>query len=164
MGYWARTLHIPPELLWFRLPAKEGLQPPVSEAVSSSYPATPASNRVLESPVDIVARRAELQASSLTGELVAELEQLLANLPDRYETAGPLSLAPEVVDARQLVHQLLTGNQRLKQRATLFELAGRLSGQLSYMAVNLGNFCGRGSMCRASQPSLSMLPVGLRQT
>ncbi|MBV9141113.1 MAG: hypothetical protein JO115_09365 [Pseudonocardiales bacterium] len=87
-----------------------------------------------------MARRAELQVSSLTGELVAELEQFLVGLPDRYEVSGPLILAPEVVDARRLVHQLLARNQRLKQRARLFELAGQLSGQLSYMAVNLGDF------------------------
>jgi tetratricopeptide (TPR) repeat protein len=98
------------------------------------------SNRVLEAPAGIVARRAELQVSSLTGELVAELERFLADLPDRYETTGPLILAPELVDARRLVQQLLARNQRLKQRARLFELAGQLSGQLSYMAVNLGNF------------------------
>ncbi len=95
---------------------------------------------MLESPAEIVARRAGLQTSNLTSELLAELEQFLTGLPDRYETAGPLALAPEVVHARQLVHQLLAGNQRLRQRARLFELAGHLSAKLSYMAVNLGNF------------------------
>ncbi|MGH4016809.1 MAG: hypothetical protein ACRDSL_23325 [Pseudonocardiaceae bacterium] len=76
----------------------------------------------------------------MTGELMAELERFLTGLPDRYETAGPLVLAPETVQARRLVHQLLAGNQRLSQRARLFELAGQLSGLLCYMAVNLGNF------------------------
>ncbi|MGB9279697.1 MAG: hypothetical protein WCB57_06350 [Pseudonocardiaceae bacterium] len=94
----------------------------------------------LESPTEIMARRATLHTSALTAELLADLEQLAANVVDRYETEGPLTLAPEAVQARRLVDQLLTGNQRLHQRARLFELAGKLSGQLSYMAINLGNF------------------------
>jgi transcriptional regulator with XRE-family HTH domain len=71
--------------------------------------AGPTRRSALESPTEILARRATL-------------------------------LAPETVQARQLVDQLLAGNQRLHQRARLFELAGRLSGQLSYMAINLGSF------------------------
>jgi tetratricopeptide (TPR) repeat protein len=136
--YWARVLRIPPELLWFRFPGEKhqlaAVEPASGNLTMSS------SNRVLEAPAEIMARRAELQVSSLTGELVAGLERFLADLPDRYETTGPLILAPEVVGARRLVQQLLARNQRLKQRARLFELAGQLSGQLSYMAVNLGNF------------------------
>ena len=95
---------------------------------------------VLESPTAIMARRATLHTSALTAELLADLEQLVVNVVDRYEAEGPLTLAPEAVQARRLVDQLLTGNQRLHQRARLFELAGKLSGQLSYMAINLGNF------------------------
>jgi transcriptional regulator with XRE-family HTH domain len=140
LQHWAQTLRIPPRRLWFQLPAEKKRQP-ATTAPAVGHPANAgASNGVLEPPTEIVARRAELQTSGLTGELVAELEQFLLDLPDRYETAGPLILAPEVVDARRLVHRLLKGNQRLKQRAQLFELAGRLSGLLSYMAVNLGNF------------------------
>jgi transcriptional regulator with XRE-family HTH domain len=138
LAYWARVLRIPPRLLWFRFPDEKHQ---LADAEPAGLdPKVLVSNGVLEAPAEIVARRAELQVSSLTGELVAEIEQFLADLPDRYETAGPLTLAPEVVDARRLVHQLLARNQRLKQRARLFELAGQLSGQLSYMAVNLGNF------------------------
>lgn len=126
---WARVLRIPAALLWFDLPGEP--RAPVSAQTA---------HRVLESSTEIVARRAELQASSMTDELVAELKLFLAGLPDRYETAGPLVSAPEVVEARRLVHRLLAGNQRLNQRAILFELAGKLSGLLCYMAVNLGNF------------------------
>ncbi|MGH3885254.1 MAG: hypothetical protein ACRDSZ_01585, partial [Pseudonocardiaceae bacterium] len=140
LQHWARVLRIPPRLLWFQLPAEDGRQPVTTEPVSSRLADALVSNGVLEPPAEIVARRVELQTSGLTGELMAELERFLADLPDRYEITGPLVLAPEVVDARRLVHRLLTGNQQLKQRAQLFELAGRLSGQLSYMAVNLGNF------------------------
>ncbi len=118
---------------------RTGCHGTVTEPVSSQ-PVAVAANGVLEPPVEIVARRAGLQTSNLTGELLAELEQFLTGLPDRYETAGPFALAPEVVHARQLVQQLLTGNQRLKQRARLFELVGHLSAKLSYLAVNLGNF------------------------
>ena len=95
---------------------------------------------VLESPTQILARRATLHSSYLTAELLADFEQLVVNVVDRYEAEGPLRLAPEAIQARQLVDQLLAGNQRLHQRARLFELAGKLSGQLSYMAINLGNF------------------------
>lgn len=76
----------------------------------------------------------------MTAELLADLERFTIDVVERYETEGPLALAPEVVQARQLVDQLLAGNQRLHQRARLFELAERLSGQLSYMAINLGSF------------------------
>jgi hypothetical protein len=94
----------------------------------------------LESPSDILARRAALHSSALTAELLTELEQFVVEVGERYETEGPLVLAPEAVQARKLVDQLLAGNQRLSQRARLFELAGRLSGQLCYMAINLGHF------------------------
>lgn len=47
-------------------------------AAAGSQHAMVASNGVLESSADIVPRRAQLQASNLTGELVAELEQFLA--------------------------------------------------------------------------------------
>ncbi|MGH3977913.1 MAG: hypothetical protein ACRDRZ_02755 [Pseudonocardiaceae bacterium] len=136
--HWARVLRIPPKLLWFRLPEDKGQLAITEPATSQRAVAT--TNGVLESPAEIVARRAGLQTSALTGELLTELEQFMTGLPDRYETAGPLALAPEVVHARQLVHQMLAGNQRLKQRARLFEFAGHLSAKLSYMAVNLGNF------------------------
>lgn len=140
LQHWARVLRIPPRLLWFQLHAEEKRRPLATQRAASRLSDALVSNGVLEPAAEIVARRAELQTSGLTGELVAELDQFLADLPDRYEVAGPLVLAPEVVDARRLVHRLMIGNQQLKQRAQLFELAGRLSGQLSYMAVNLGNF------------------------
>jgi tetratricopeptide (TPR) repeat protein len=135
---WARVLRIPTEFLWFELLGEK--RELASTLSAESGPALSSVNGVLESPTEIVARRAELQTNRMTDELVAEVELFLAGLPDRYETAGPLVLAPEAVDARRLVHQLLAGNQGLAQRATLFELAGRLSAQLCYMAVNLGNF------------------------
>ena len=98
------------------------------------------SRSVLESPSDILARRAALHSSALTAELLTDLEQFVVDVVERYETEGPLVLAAETVQARKLVDGLLAGNQRLHQRARLFELAGRLSGQLCYMAVNLSNF------------------------
>lgn len=140
LQHWGRVLRIPPRRLWFQLPAEEKRQPSTTEPAAGHLSDALASSGVLEPQAEIAARRAELQTSGLTGELVAELEQFLLDLPDRYEIVGPLILAPEVVDARRLVHRLLKGNQQLKQRAQLFELAGRLSGQLGYMAVNLGNF------------------------
>lgn len=94
----------------------------------------------LESATEIMARRATLHSSALTAELLADLEQFVVNVIDRYEVEGPSRLARETVQARRLVDRLLAGNQRLHQRARLFELAGKLSGQLSYMAINLGNF------------------------
>jgi hypothetical protein len=87
-----------------------------------------------------LARRAALHSSALTAELLTDLEQSVVDVVDRYEVEGPLVLAPEAVQARKLVDRLLAGNQRLHQRARLFELASRLSGQLCYMAINLGNF------------------------
>ncbi len=98
------------------------------------------SRPMLESPSDILARRAALHSSVLTAELLTDLEQFVVDVVERYEAEGPLILAPETVQARKLVDQLLAGGQRLHQRARLFELAGRLSGQLCYMAINLGNF------------------------
>jgi hypothetical protein len=40
---------------------------------------------VLESPTEILARRATLHSSALTAELLADLEQLVVNVVDRYE-------------------------------------------------------------------------------
>ncbi|MDQ4032893.1 MAG: helix-turn-helix transcriptional regulator [Actinomycetota bacterium] len=50
LAYWARVLHIPPALLWFRLPV-EKRQCTTTEPVAST-PTAPVSNGALESPIE----------------------------------------------------------------------------------------------------------------
>jgi hypothetical protein len=49
-------------------------------------------NGDLESPIQIPARRATLHTSNLTDELLTDLEQLVADVVERYESEGPLVL------------------------------------------------------------------------
>ncbi|WP_344838721.1 hypothetical protein [Actinocorallia longicatena] len=57
---------------------------------------------------------------------------------DTYEGQGPWPLVGDMRGLRSTLYSLLRGRQSLSQRRELFVLAGRVSGLLSYMAVNMG--------------------------
>ena len=65
----------------------------------------------------------------------------ITGVVEQYEQCGPGALAPNLVSERQLIQPLLQGSlHRAHHRDRLFRIAARMSGQLSYMATNLGQF------------------------
>ena len=91
--------------------------------------------------VEEIGQRIEtLGASNVSTAVLAHVDVLLLTMADEYEWAGPEKLAPRVLRQRRRVQNLLEGRQPPRQRERLYEIAGRLSGILGYMAVNTGRF------------------------
>ncbi|WP_322769231.1 helix-turn-helix transcriptional regulator [Frankia sp. Cr1] len=81
-----------------------------------------------------------LGTSNVSPAVLAHFDVLISVIADEYEIAGPDALAPRVLKQRRRVQSLLDGRQPPRQRDRLYEIAGRLSGMLGYMAVNTGRF------------------------
>ena len=94
----------------------------------------------LESPLDIAERIQELTGTNVSEAGLDQLDAMIDLFVNEYEAAGPAALAPRVIRQRRKVGELLDGRQLPHQRERLFRTAGRLSGLLGYMAVNLGRF------------------------
>ncbi|MEN8649094.1 helix-turn-helix transcriptional regulator [Streptomyces sp. 21So2-11] len=104
-----------------------------------------------ESPLGIAKRLNTTTTSNTDPATVAVLEQGVAELVDRYEAEGPNHLAPEAVDLRNFVQQLLDGQQPPRQREALFRLAAQSSGLLGYMAVNAGREAVAEAYCKEAE-------------
>ncbi|MGH3830919.1 MAG: hypothetical protein ACRDRS_10805 [Pseudonocardiaceae bacterium] len=122
--YWARILRIPTELLWFDLPGQtrqvaqnmhNDLAVPVpATTVEGAWNAKPAgscptvssSNGLFEEPAKIAERHAELRVSSLTGELMGPMPQLMdpesADIVEPWELADALTRS--MIDMTTLEH------------------------------------------------------------
>jgi transcriptional regulator with XRE-family HTH domain len=59
----------------------------------------------------------------------------LDDLVDRYESAGPVKLAPLLIDQRRQLEQAIGEHRDPRQRRRLFRVAGQVSGLLAYMAT-----------------------------
>jgi transcriptional regulator with XRE-family HTH domain len=64
----------------------------------------------------------------------------IAEVVEEYETQDPATLAPTVVTLRRVLEPMVHTQLTERQRQRVYTLAGRTSGLLSYMAVNLGRF------------------------
>jgi len=100
-----------------------------------------------ETPLDIVERVRWLSSSNSTDELLTQLDRLVSAVVDEYEASGPSALAPRVLDQRRAVETLLRGHQHPRHRRELLRAAGKLSGLLGYMSVNLGRFPTAAAYC-----------------
>jgi transcriptional regulator with XRE-family HTH domain len=118
--------------------AGEFVTPTVSAAVATA-PANDATDLV-EPPSAIVERIRQQSAHQVTDALLDALGIHVADVIDRYEVEGPATLAPDVVRQRRWLQGLLMHCPPSKRGERLAKLAGCLSGQLAYMAVNLGEF------------------------
>ncbi|WP_147456991.1 hypothetical protein [Micromonospora pisi] len=72
--------------------------------------------------------------------MLDDLDAHVTRVVEQYEQDGPAALAPDLVSQRQLIQPLLQAWHRAHHRDRLFRAAARMSGQLSYMAINLGHF------------------------
>ena len=93
----------------------------------------------LEDPADILERIQDVSSRLDDGYLRA-LAWFVKDVEDRYETEGPKSIGPKVVRQRGSLQRALRDWMTPHQRVQALRLASQMSGQLSYMAVNLGNF------------------------
>ncbi len=62
------------------------------------------------------------------------------DLVSRYESSGPVRLAPLLTGQRKRLETALDEYRDPRQRRRLFRVAGQVSGLLAYMAVNRGRF------------------------
>ncbi|HEV7899970.1 MAG TPA: helix-turn-helix domain-containing protein [Planosporangium sp.] len=95
---------------------------------------------LIESPLAILERIRQQSADHVTDALLNTLDLYVTDVVERYEAQGPAVLAPDVVRQRRWVHQLLVTCPPSKRGERVVKVAGRLSAQLAYMAVNLGRF------------------------
>jgi transcriptional regulator with XRE-family HTH domain len=72
----------------------------------------------------------------LGDEELAVFELAVDDLVGRYESLGPVRLAPLLLDQRRKLEQAIQEVRSPRQRQRLFTLAGQVSGLLAYMAVN----------------------------
>jgi hypothetical protein len=91
-------------------------------------------------PIEEVAHRLWLLGGSPADSAMAVLETAVDDVVHRYEVEGPARLAPHAVRLRHRLETLLSARPSIVQRERLLTLAGRTSGLLAYMAVNLGRF------------------------
>jgi transcriptional regulator with XRE-family HTH domain len=108
-----------------------------------SFPATvtpDAPSELVEPPAAILERIQQQADGYVTDSLLDALDLFIADVIDRYEVEGPASLASDVVRQRRWLQPLLMSCPPSKRGTRLVSIAGQLSAQLAYMAVNLGKF------------------------
>jgi transcriptional regulator with XRE-family HTH domain len=113
---------------------------PLSFAPSPLPTAPDAAGELVESPAAVLERIEQQTDRHVTDALLDALDLYIADVIDRYETEGPATLAPDVVRQRRWLQPLLLSCPPSTRGARLMSLAGQLSAQLAYMAVNLGKF------------------------
>lgn len=141
LAYWARTLRIPPHLLWFRLPPEGSGTLPAEQAL-------PALEPVLQSweLADVLTR------ASLSPAIMSEMEAQAASLAARYPHTPPASLAPDVHSMLRAVSSALGRPQPLGTRERCVRLAGTLAGIAGQLADDTG---------RAGQSAAWFMTAGL---
>ncbi|WP_327141354.1 hypothetical protein [Nocardia sp. NBC_01327] len=93
-----------------------------------------------ENPLVISQRLQWLGQIDVDDPVLDIVDLAVGNIIERYEVEGPKKLAPEVIALRNRIDELLRQRQHPRQAQRLYELASKLSGMLSYMAVNRGQF------------------------
>ncbi|MFB8007524.1 hypothetical protein [Nocardia sp. NPDC056000] len=93
-----------------------------------------------ENPLVITQRLQWLGQIDVDDPVLDIVDFAVADIIDRYEVEGPKRLAPEVIALRCRIDELLRQRQHPRQVTRLYQLATKLSGMLSYMAVNRGRF------------------------
>ncbi len=89
---------------------------------------------------DVGIRQQYFAAPSVPTSFLDYLDDFVEDCVTSYETRGPATLMPLVVQQREGAQALIEGSQLPRNRLRLLRAAGRLSGLVGYMAVNLGDF------------------------
>lgn len=91
-------------------------------------------------PIGQVAGRLWRLSDAATDAAVSVLHSGITDIVERYETDDPATLAPQAVQLRNDLESMIQAGPFTARRQMLLALAGRTSGLLAYMAVNLGRF------------------------
>jgi transcriptional regulator with XRE-family HTH domain len=140
---YAQVLGLPQHLLWFDLPGQNRRATPTGSDVTERNPSpellTPmhtGSPSDSEEVADVLARVRTL--TRVGSDELNCLELSVADFVDRYESDGPMALAPLLIDQRHGLESAIDECRSPSQRKRLFRVAGQVSGLLAYMAVNRG--------------------------
>ena len=127
LTYWARTLHIPAHLLWFKLPPEGSGTLPVEQVL-------PSQGQGLQpwELADVLTR------ASLSPATISIMEAQAASLAARYPHTPPASLAPDVHSLLRVVSGALDRPQPLSTRERCVRLAGTLAGIAGQLADDTG--------------------------
>lgn len=91
-----------------------------------------------ETALAVMGRVARLTAPSASDSYLDAVGWLVDAIVDSYERSGPVQLVSQVAKERHQIDGLLQRAHSPTRQARLFTLAGRLSGLLAYMSVNMG--------------------------
>lgn len=111
-----------------------GFHPPAQQAEFADL--------VLDSATEEIAEiAARVHALTRVGaDELACFELSIDDLVSRYESAGPVKLAPLLTNQRRKLEKAIDEHRDPRQRQRLFRVAGQVSGLLAYMAVNRGRY------------------------
>ncbi|MFD3524566.1 helix-turn-helix domain-containing protein [Streptomyces sp. NPDC058653] len=123
-----------------------------------------------DSPFHIAQRRGSTFMSNTNPVALDLLFGQVQGLVNRYEREGAMRLAPEALDLRSVLQELIEGQQPARLRRRVFYLAAQASGLLAYMAVNAGRSAVAEAYCEeavelaqeADAPSIAMWALGTR--
>ncbi|MFE3758016.1 hypothetical protein ACFXO9_27240 [Nocardia tengchongensis] len=113
-----------------------------------------------ESPLLIAERLQRLGEIDVDDTVLDIVDFAVSDIVGRYEVEGPERLAPEVISLRRRIDDLILQRQHPKQLLRLYELAAKLSGMLSYMAVNRGRFSHARMYAREAFHVASLIEAG----
>ena len=158
---WAKTLRIPPELLWFSLPDEadmsahdriifENETKPIPLFVSPANYSEPVSlTPVFPSPdereraedaTDVLERVQKIYRSAVRPDVISHLQESIRKTITNYESLDHSVLVPALRKQRAWIESLLEECGHPAQRSRLFEIAGAASGVLGYVSVGSGDF------------------------
>jgi hypothetical protein len=142
---YAKVLGLPQHMLWFDLPGQTRRAIPTASNVIERNPnrelltsARTGSPSDSEEVADVLARVRTL--TRVGSDELNCLELGVADFVDRYESDGPVVLAPLLIEQRHGLESVIDECRSPSQRKRLFRVAGQVSGLLAYMAVNRGRY------------------------
>jgi DNA-binding XRE family transcriptional regulator len=91
-------------------------------------------------PIGEVAGRLWRLSDVATEAALSVVRTGITDIVERYELEDPATLVPSAVALRRDLDSMVEARPTTNQRQVLLTLAGRASGLLAYMAVNLGQF------------------------
>lgn len=129
---YAQVLRLPQHMLWFDIPGHSRFTSPMAASVTTVPQADP------EDVADVLARVRKL--TRVGRDELDCLELSVDDFVDRYESDGPVRLAPLLVDQRRGLESAIDDCRSPSQRKRLFRVAGQVSGLLAYIAVNRSRY------------------------
>jgi len=141
---WAKTLRIPPELLWFSLPDEKPISTPATKEPSESESIIISADREVSDPPagdsgieDIARLIAWINGTNTTSDAIEQIERAALYLSGVHSKISPQIVLSGVLETHgQVQTYLQSGKQRLRQTRELLRID---SGLLSHACLLLGD-------------------------